>query len=246
MSDRRDLQEELNKINQMYQEKDLEMRKAGATPEQREKLKNILNKKKEELVATMGDSLQNLNKGKDIVVSGGTLTKGMDPSSIIDATKESGLGKFKKTLGIVGKKAAGIIPLAGVGMAISNSPGTSASELMQDPKVQRAALSEIAGPIGDAIDLGGDAVEWGLDKHRDVQDRKAKRIIEKEALENYKNSPAARNRLGLEALPPELSDYEMSNAYKDARGVQSDEESDEIEKIQKKPRFNKLRDLFDL
>lgn len=105
MGDRRDLQAELNRINELYQTKDLEMRKAGASIEQRQMMRDMLNQKKEQLVAEMGDDLADLNAGKSINISKGS--------------------KFKKL--------AGVIPFAGAALAAAQGdPAMAAEELAGD------------------------------------------------------------------------------------------------------------------
>lgn len=100
-----------------------------------------------------------------------------------------------RALKAAGKKVAGIIPLAGVGMAMMDSPAASASEMIQDPNVQRAALSEIAGPVGDAIDIGGDLAEYGLDKLGEKRDLDLIESSEERARKSYQKSPARLDRL---------------------------------------------------
>jgi hypothetical protein len=118
MSDRRDLQEELNRINKLYQEKDLELRKAGGSDLQRQQMRDMLNRKKAQLTEEMGDDLQKLNVGKSINVG------------------KAGLFK----------KIAGIIPLAGAGMAaMSGDPAMAAEELAADLPGGEALRSEAAG-----------------------------------------------------------------------------------------------------
>lgn len=177
MADRRDLKEELNRINELFQEKDLEMRKAGGSVEQRQALRDMLNNKKQRLMAEMGDSLQKLNAGDDVVVSGGTLSKGIDQSNIPDVSKQVGLGKFKKTLGALGKKAAGIIPLAGAGMAaLSGDPAMAAEEL----------ASDAAGPVGMAYDALKPEVAGNPEEEKMM-------LAERQAMDSYKNSPASKD-----------------------------------------------------
>jgi len=114
MGDRIKLQEELNRVNELYQQKDLEMRKAGATIEQRQMMRDMLNQKKDQLMSQMGDDLHKLNTGKSIPIKGAF------------------------------KKLAGIIPLAGAGMAaLSGEPAMAAEELAGDIPV--------AGQVYEAI-----------------------------------------------------------------------------------------------
>lgn len=169
MSDRRELQSELNRINQLFQEKDLEMRKAGASIEQRQRMRDMLNAKKERLMAEMGDDLQKLNIGEGIRIS-----KGADV-----AESAAKMGRFGKTLGALGKKAAGIIPLAGVGMAaLSGDPAMAAEELATDA----------AGPAGMAYEALKPDVAGNPEEERQM-------LAERDAMENYKNSPARLDKL---------------------------------------------------
>ena len=61
MKDRRELQDELNRINELYQQYDLELRKSGGSNAQRQQMRDTLNAKKARVMAEMGDDLQNLN-----------------------------------------------------------------------------------------------------------------------------------------------------------------------------------------
>ena len=76
MSDRKKLQEEINKLNELYHEYDLQMSKSGAGIEQRQKLRDMMNAKKDALISQYGDDLQKLNKGIPATISGGTVSKG--------------------------------------------------------------------------------------------------------------------------------------------------------------------------
>lgn len=146
MADRRDLQKELNRINELYHQKDLELQKAGGTIEQRQMMRDMLNKKKESLIAEMGDDLQKLNIGKQIPIKQGF------------------------------KKLAGIIPLAGAGMAaLSGEPAMAAEELAQD----------VAGPIGEA--LRSESAGMSSADERQM-------LAEANARKNYLQSPAAQDR----------------------------------------------------
>ena len=174
MADRKQLQDELNRINELYQQTDLEMRKAGGSTEQRQMLRDLLNKKKESLMAELGDDLQKLNVGKGINVGSGTVSKALDQSGLPDVAKQPDLGKFGKTLG---KKVAGIIPLAGVGMAaLSGDPAMAAEELAEDAVGPLAALKP---------DIAGNPQEEKM------------MLAERKALENYKKSQAYRDARGI-------------------------------------------------
>src|SRR5690606_25336843 len=107
MSDRRKLQEELNRINEMYQQYDLDLRKKGASIEQRQQLRDLMNAKKKQLTEELGDDLIKLNAGIEKVI----------PKEVKPA---------KKAL----KKIAGIIPLMGAATAaLSGDPAMAAEEL---------------------------------------------------------------------------------------------------------------------
>lgn len=76
----------------------------------------------------------------------------------------------------VGKKAAGIIPFAGAGMAaLSGDPAMAAEELAQDAM----------GPAGMAF-------EAIRPESAGNPEEEAMMLAEREGLENYKNSPAAK------------------------------------------------------
>jgi hypothetical protein len=176
MKDRRALQDELNRVNQLYQDKDLEMRKIGASDMDRQRMRDMLNAKKERLMAEMGDDLQKLNTGAGISVGKGTVSgpsEMLDQSSLPDASKTAGLGKFKR----LGQKVAGIVPFAGVAAAaLQGNPAMAADELMEDAAGPLAALKpDVAG------------------------NRKEERtmLAERKALKNYENSPAYRDRRGI-------------------------------------------------
>jgi hypothetical protein len=144
MKDRRDLQDELNRINELYQEYDLELRKSGGSDAQRQQMRDTLNAKKAKLTAEMGDDLQNLNLGKDVKVSGGTLSgTEIDQAGLPDMSKQKGLGKegiFKR----LGKKVAGVIPLAGAAYGLaSGDPAMAAEEAAGDIPVIGQAYEAI-------------------------------------------------------------------------------------------------------
>lgn len=144
MKDRRQLQDELNRINELYQQYDLELRKSGGSDAQRQQMRDALNAKKAKLTAEMGDDLQNLNLGKDVKVSGGTLSgTEVDQSGLPDMSKQKGLGKegiFKK----LGKKVAGVIPLAGAAYGLaSGDPAMAAEEAAGDIPVIGQAYEAI-------------------------------------------------------------------------------------------------------
>lgn len=126
MADRRDLQAEFNRINELYQEYDLQMRKSGASIDQRQKMRDMLNAKKERLVSEMGDDLQKLNIGKGINVGKGTISSGLkDTTQGLDAAKSrKGMSGLKNVLG---KKLMGGIPLIGGALSAIDSGDASAA-----------------------------------------------------------------------------------------------------------------------
>lgn len=176
MADRRKLQEELNRINELYHQTDLEMNKSGGNIQQRQQLRDLLNKKKESLMAELGDDLGNLNAGKAINLKDASITRGAKDTigAGFDASKNSGLLKM------LGKKAAGVIPLAGAGLAaLSGEPAQAAEELAGDIPVIGQAYeaikpTESGNPQEERLELAEDA-----------------------ARKNYKKSPAYRDSRGI-------------------------------------------------
>jgi hypothetical protein len=115
VSDRRKLQEELNRINELYHQKDLEMSKAGASINQRQMMRDMLNKKKDQIMAEMGDDLQKLNVGGSMKIAGET-----SPNFPTLAKK-------------MGKKVAGVVPLLGTAYGLmSGDPAMAAEEAAGD------------------------------------------------------------------------------------------------------------------
>lgn len=103
MADRRLIDEEMNRINKLYQDYDLPMRKSGATMEERQKMRDMLNAKKERLILEQGDHLQNMNAGRGVLVPGGTVTtaakdagEGLDAMDIRKKGIIKGVGKKMK------------------------------------------------------------------------------------------------------------------------------------------------------
>jgi len=120
MKDRRDLQAELNRINELYHEKDLELRKAGGSDMQRQQMRDMLNAKKEKLMAEMGDDLQKLNAGGSM--------------KIANAAPFSGLKK----------KLMGVVPMAGAAYGLmSGDPAMAAEEAAGDIPVIGQAYEAI-------------------------------------------------------------------------------------------------------
>jgi hypothetical protein len=116
MSDRRELDKELKRVNELYQEKDLEMRKAGASIEQRQKMRDMLNNKKSNLTSELGDDLSKLNTGKSITVK--------------NAASNIPFSSLSKKLG---KKALSVLPFAGAAYGLaSGDPAMAAEEAAGD------------------------------------------------------------------------------------------------------------------
>jgi hypothetical protein len=117
MKDRKALQEELNRVNQLYQDKDLELRKVGGSDIQRQKMRDMLNSKKESIMAEMGDDLHKLNLGGKIKIAA-------------EAPK-SGIGKVISKVGSVAKKLPFkklMAVLGPVGAAIGTASDAMASD----------------------------------------------------------------------------------------------------------------------
>jgi hypothetical protein len=197
MADRRKLQEELNRINELYHQTDLSMNKAGGNIQQRQQLRDMLNKKKESLMAELGDDLGNLNTGKAVNIKEGTITRGAKDTigAGFDASKNVGLLKM------LGKKAAGVIPLAGVGMAaLSGNPAQASEELAGDIPVIGQAYeaikpSDSGNPEEERQMIGDRNIQGNYAKSQAYRD--ARGISEDEALieelEGARKQPASKN-----------------------------------------------------
>jgi hypothetical protein len=176
MADRRDLKDEMNRINELYQQKDLELRKVGGSDQQRQQMRDMLNAKKEKLIAEQGDSLQKLNAGTPIKIQDASVagSKGMlDQSKLPDASKS----RFSGLINKIGKKAAGVIPLAGAGYAaLSGHPAMAAEELAGDVPVIGQAYEAIKS------DSAGQSPEEEKMMLGEIQARK-----------NYDASPASQD-----------------------------------------------------
>lgn len=109
MADRRKLQEELNRINELYHQTDLEMNKVGGNIQQRQQLRDLLNKKKESLMAEMGDDLHKLNVGGSMKI----------------ASDSPGFPALAKKMG---KKVAVGVPLLGTAYGLMSGDPAMASE----------------------------------------------------------------------------------------------------------------------
>lgn len=133
MSDRRELQAQKSKLAEMYQTQRVKMENAGASIDQLSRLKKMFNDRVNQLDTEQGDMLSKLNRGQNVKVSGGT-SSGLElnQSKLPDMAKKVGLGKeslFKR----LGKKAAGIIPLAGTAYGLmSGDPAMAAEEVAGD------------------------------------------------------------------------------------------------------------------
>lgn len=180
MKTRPEIQDELNRMNELYQQADLDLKKAGASIEQRQRARDLLNKKKTDVLA-QGDDLTKLNAGKSIGIQGGTISTGLDQSDLPDMAKQVGLGKegmFSRLRSKLGKKALSVIPGVGAiaGLA-SGEPAMAAEEAVGDiPLIGQgyeAIKSESAGMSPEEEDM----------MLADIQAKK-----------NYANSPAARAR----------------------------------------------------
>jgi len=195
MSDRRKLQEEINKLNELYQDYDLQLSKAGADIQQRQKLRDLMNSKKDALIAQYGDDLQKLNKGMSATISGGTISKAAKDvaGEGFDAAKKVGILKA------IGKKAAGIIPFAGAGMAaLQGDPAMAAEEALKDSAdtMAPALLSKIgASAIAPQVGIGLAAADALLPEVAGNQEEEKMMLAERAAQESYKKSPARMAKL---------------------------------------------------
>ena len=144
MADRRELQAEKNRIVTQHNTQKVKMEKAGASIEQLSRLNKLKNDRISQLEEQYGDDLNKLNKGKTVTVSGGTLSgTEIDQTGLPDMAKQKGLGKegiFKK----LGKKVAGVIPLAGTAYGFaSGDPAMAAEEAAGDIPVLGQAYEAI-------------------------------------------------------------------------------------------------------
>lgn len=111
--DRNSLQEKLNNLNQKYQDKFVEMKKANATPDQMQKLREIRQAMEDKFRQEGGDGLSKLNAGGSIPVKGGTVLgeipqKGLpDMSEVVNLGKEQMWKKNLRDLGSAVSKGAG-------------------------------------------------------------------------------------------------------------------------------------------
>jgi hypothetical protein len=190
MKDRRDLQDELNRINELYQQYDLELRKSGGSDAQRQQMRDTLNAKKAKITAEMGDDLQNLNLGKNVKVPGGTLSgTEMDQSNLPDMSKQKGLGKegmFKK----LGKKVAsrGLKALPVIG-TIAGLASAGEAAYAGDYDKAKEELVSAADPTGlsDVALAARDVAET----KQDYDTTQKMMLAEDKARKAYAQSPAA-------------------------------------------------------
>jgi hypothetical protein len=125
MADRRILDDELNRITQMFQDTDNNMKKIPGSEGDRTKLRELFNNKKAQLLAEHGDDLQKLNLGKSINVGKAT-TSGA--KNAISETAQSGGGKLMKMIG----KKAGALALGPVGALASGAYDALNTEALAD------------------------------------------------------------------------------------------------------------------
>lgn len=202
MADRRELQAQKSRLAEMYQTQRVKMENAGASVDQLSRLKKMFNDKSAKLDQQYGDTLSKLNRGEDVRVSGGT-TSGMElnQSKLPDMAKKVGLGKeslFKR----LGKKVAGVIPLAGTAYGLmSGDPAMAAEQAASDvadlaaPVAAKLGAGAAAGPIG----LAAIAAQQALSpSDAGSAEEENMMLAEIEARKRYEKSPAfssLRNRL---------------------------------------------------
>lgn len=119
---RPEIQEELNRLNELYQEYDLKLRKAGAGEADRSKALEMLNKKRQEILSS-GDDLMALNAGKSIGVRNGTLSNmELSQKGMPDMSTVKNLGKpknmFSKLKGALKGAKPSLGGLAGIGLTL--------------------------------------------------------------------------------------------------------------------------------
>jgi|GEM_PF-4909985 hypothetical protein len=194
MSDRRKLQDELNRINNLYQEYDLQLSKSGATMQQRQQLRDMMNAKKDALISEMGDDLQKLNRGAGINVGGGTISKIKDVAGEgFDAAKKADIIKM------VGKKAMGMIPVGGViAGAVSGDPAMAAEELGRDAIEAAPAALATAAKIGAGttpVGLGMIAADAFMPEQAGNSEEERMMLAEDKARKAYAQSPGRMAKL---------------------------------------------------
>lgn len=171
------LQQLLNRINENFQADDLEAKKNNMPTIERDAMRAKRTDMENKVKAKYGDDLHKLDAGGKINVGNSTVTPGTSQGKLVDMASTPGLGKqglFKKTLGSIGKKVAGVIPLAGVGMAALNGdPAMAAEEL----------ASDAAGPAGMVYEALKPDVAGNPEEEKQM-------LVERNAMDKYKQSPA--------------------------------------------------------
>jgi hypothetical protein len=157
------------------------MENSGASVDQLSRLKKMFNEKVASLEQQYGDTLSKLNRGENVKVAGGT-SSGVElsQSKLPDMAKKVGLGK-ESLLKRLGKKVAGVIPLAGTAYGLMSGDPAMATE-------QAAGDIPILGQAYEAIkpEMAGNVEEEDM------------MLAEIEARKRYAKSPAfsnLRNRL---------------------------------------------------
>lgn len=152
---RKDLQSELNRLNEGYQKTKLDMEKLGATPAQMRQLANTRKMLEENLQKIYADDLTKLNQGQSIPTKGGTVSNAamaLDQSKVKDLAKTPLVGKesmFKKLTKKLGGK------LGGAGKAVA---GLMAGAAALDSGDVMAAIPGIASAV-DRTGLVGAGME---------------------------------------------------------------------------------------
>ena len=200
LKDRRVLQAALNDIMEKYQGKKLEMDKLStATPQHKAELKNMALNKAKELVS-QSDDLNKLNQGQSIKIAGASPAP-LNANEVItnipsgpenkintkQMMKEVSGPEFANKISALkglGKKVAGVIPMAGTAYALaSGDPAMAADQMAGDIPVLGQAYEAIKP------ESAGNVEEEDM------------MIAEDKARKAYANSPAAQaRRLALENL----------------------------------------------
>ena len=222
MADRKELQKELNRINQLYQDYDLEMRKSGASIEQRQMMRDMMNKKKEEVMKELGDDLTHLNMGGSKTIK--------NVNSPIDT--KTGMKVGKPVL----KKLAGIIPLIGAGSALlSGEPAMAAEELAYD----------LTGPVGTMAEALKPDTAGNVEEEKQL-------IAERNAKQKYNHSQAAKDARVARGEPEEYKrppiGRDKFEAVTGSNLNQADEENKLNDQLKNKDeeQLKKLRQLIHL
>lgn len=169
MADRKALQDELNRINKLYQQYDLDLRKSGGSDAQRQQMRDMMNRKKEQVMSEMGDDLQKLNIGGKKIVKDGTITRNIkDLTDGLDATTIPKLGKGSQKAAFAQTKAKMIPGLSNLSMGLDVAQGNldEAAESALNQAAQKApaatisALSKIAPKV--AAGLAAPAAGLGM------------------------------------------------------------------------------------